>query len=345
MQQTDTSVFSMLMTALALGIIALAAAWLLRRTLLRAARRWAYKPTTPIEPDRYDALEGATTPLLFLGLLYLGLHAVLPHWAQLDLMRKGFLLLSTFYGARLAALLAAFALELYLRRRSVEGLDSGARAALPIIKSIIWVLALAFLMDNLGFQVTAIVTGLGIAGVAVGLAGQAILGDLFSYVAILFDRPFEIDDFIITGDVMGTVEHVGLKTTRLRSLGGELIVCANSDLTNSRVRNYKRMEERRVLFTLGVTYQTGADVLETLPGEVRTIIEAAPMTRFDRAHFKEYGDSALVFECVYYVLSKEYNDYMDVQQAINFAIKRRFETLGVEFAYPTRTLFLVNQPG
>jgi small-conductance mechanosensitive channel len=204
----------------------------------------------------------------------------------------------------------------------------------------LWSFALLLALDNLGFNITALLTGLGIGGVAVALAAQNILGDLFASISIALDKPFIIGDFIVVGDQMGTVEYIGLKTTRLRSLSGEQIVFSNTDLLNSRIHNYKRMMERRVLFSFGVIYQTPANLLERIPAMVREIIEQQEHTRFDRTHFKAYGDSSLDFEVVYYVLDRDYNVYMDKQQAINFALFRRFETEGIEFAYPTRTLFV-----
>ena len=195
-------------------------------------------------------------------------------------------------------------------------------------------------LDNLGFDITALIAGLGIGGVAVALALQNVLGDLFASLSIVLDRPFVIGDFIVVGELAGTVEYVGLKTTRVKSLSGEQLVFANSDLLSSRIRNFKRMYERRIVFSLGVTYQTPRDVLERIPGMIRAAVEKQENTRFDRAHFKEYGDFALTFEVVYIVLSPDFNAYMDVQQAINFEIHRAFEEAGIEFAYPTQTLFL-----
>lgn len=195
-------------------------------------------------------------------------------------------------------------------------------------------------LDNLGFDVTALVAGLGIGGVAIALAVQSILGDLFASFTIIFDKPFEIGDFIIVGDLLGTVEHVGLKTTRVRSLSGEQLIFSNSDLLQSRIRNFKRMFERRVLFSLGVTYQTPHKKLAAIPGIIRETVESQKNVRFDRAHFQSYGDFSLNFEIVYYVLVPDYNTYMDIHQAINLALYKRFADEGIEFAYPTQTLFV-----
>ncbi|MCZ7615125.1 MAG: mechanosensitive ion channel family protein [Ignavibacteriaceae bacterium] len=172
-------------------------------------------------------------------------------------------------------------------------------------------------MDNLGFDISAVIAGLGIGGIAIALAAQTILGDLFSYFVIFFDRPFEVGDFITVQDKSGTVEYTGIKTTRLRSLSGEQLVFSNHDLTNSRIHNYKKMERRRVVFTLRVIYQTTAEQIESIPKLVREIIESQQDVAFDRGHFASYGDFSLNFEFVYFVLEADYNKYMNIQQAIN----------------------------
>lgn len=206
----------------------------------------------------------------------------------------------------------------------------------------LWTLAVLVAVDNLGFDVTALVAGLGIGGVAIALATQSILGDLFASLSIVIDKPFVVGDFIRVGDDLGAVERIGLKTTRVRSLSGEELIFGNADLLQSRIRNYRRMDERRVLFRIGVVYQTSAATLREIPALVRSIIEAQPSTRFDRAHFAEFGASEYVFEFVYFVLSPDYNLYMDVQQNINHEIVAAFEERAIEFAYPTRTVFLAN---
>jgi small-conductance mechanosensitive channel len=208
-----------------------------------------------------------------------------------------------------------------------------------------WSLLLLLALDQFGFDITALVAGLGIGGVAVALAMQNILGDLFASLSIVLDKPFVVGDFIVVDDLRGTVERVGVKTTRLRSLDGELLVFSNADLLKSRIRNYQRMQQRRVLFSVGVTYQTPQDKLKLIPRWLREAVEAQARTRFDRAHFKEYGDSALTFEVVYFILDRDYNLFMDVQQVINLAIFDRFASEGVEFAYPTRTVYLHGYPG
>ena len=199
----------------------------------------------------------------------------------------------------------------------------------------LWTIVVLLMLQNLGINVTALVTGLGIGGVAVALAAQNILGDLLASLSIMFDKPFVLGDFIIVGDQMGTVEKIGIKTTHLRSLSGEQLIMPNNDLVKSRIRNFKRMQERRFAFTIGVTYQTPPEKLATIPGMLREAIEQQSNIRFDRAHFRGFTPTSLEFEIVYFVLSPDYNQYMDIQQAINLNLYERFAAAGLRFAQPT----------
>ena len=204
----------------------------------------------------------------------------------------------------------------------------------------LWILLFLVALDNFGADVTTLIAGLGVGGIAIALAVQNILGDLFASFSIVLDKPFIIGDFIIVGDHLGTVEYIGLKTTRLRSLSGEQLIFSNTDLLGSRIRNYKRMYERRVVFSVAVVYQTPEEKLAAIPEMIREIVEAQAQIRFDRAHFKDFGAYALNFEVVYWILSPDYNLYMDIQQTINLAIFRQFNETGIAFAYPSQTLFL-----
>lgn len=230
------------------------------------------------------------------------------------------------------------------RREQQLTADPGAVAALDllafVLRLVVWVSVLLLMLDNLGVNITALVAGLGVGGIAVALAAQNILGDLFASLSIVLDKPFVVGDFLSIGEFLGTVEHVGLKTTRVRSLSGEQLIFANADLLNSRIRNYGRMFERRIVFSIGVTYQTPAAQLKRIPQMIRAAIEENEHVRFDRAHFQTFGDSSLVFEVVYYVLSPDYNVYMDIQQNVNLKLYEQFAAESIEFAYPTQTVFL-----
>jgi small-conductance mechanosensitive channel len=203
---------------------------------------------------------------------------------------------------------------------------------------LLWSVIVLFGLNALGFDVSAVLAGMGIGGIAIALAAQNILGDLFASVSIIIDKPFVVGDFIVIDDFLGSVEHIGLKTTRLRSLSGEQLVFANTDLTKSRVRNYKRMCERRNVFTIQVGYGTPTDKLERIATMLRETVRAHDKVRLDRAHLKEYTDTAVVYEIVYYTLIPDYNFYMDTQQAINIAIYDWFKREGIEFARPARII-------
>lgn len=202
----------------------------------------------------------------------------------------------------------------------------------------IWSVAALLALANLGINVLPLLAGLGIGGIAVALAVQAVLSDILASVSIALDKPFAVGDFLILDNFLGTVEHIGVKSTRLRSLSGEQIIMSNADILSSRVRNYGRMYERRVVFQFGVPYDTPSEKLRAIPPLVRRIIESLEKTRFDRCHFMAYGEFSLQFETVYYVLAADYNVYADLQQAINLAIFDEFRKMGVRFALPTRTL-------
>lgn len=238
--------------------------------------------------------------------------------------------------------------------RRVSGAESpGAeqQGTLASIAGVRWVVLFAayaiillLALQNLGVNVTSLIAGLGIGGIAVALAIQNLLGDLFASLTISLDKPFVAGDFIIVGDEKGTVEQIGLKTTRVRSLSGEQLVFGNADLLSSRIRNYKRMNERRVVFGFGVVYATPPETLEQINTLVRSIVESQPNVRFDRCHFHRFGVSSLDFEVVYSINSPDYNTHMDVQQAIHLAIARAFIARGIEFAYPTQTLYIARGP-
>jgi small-conductance mechanosensitive channel len=238
-----------------------------------------------------------------------------------------------------------FAIAAFVKRRKSDVDEPVIAASLGVFKFIIlltiYTIIVLFALSNMGVNITAWVTGMGVGGIALALAVQSVLGDVFASMSIVLDKPFEIGDFIIIDDKMGTVERIGIKTTRVRSLSGEQLVFANSDLLSSRVQNFKRMNERRVVFTIGVVYGTPLEKIKLIPCIITAAVKAQERTRFDRSHFKAFGSFSLDFETVYFVLDRDFNAYMDIQQAINLELVRRFEDEGIEFAFPTQTLHLV----
>ncbi|MGB2983233.1 MAG: mechanosensitive ion channel domain-containing protein [Candidatus Bipolaricaulia bacterium] len=314
----------------------------LMRLIVRRFRRFAAKTPTRFDDLVAELLEKTKFLFVIVLSLYAGsLALVLPDIAD-RILRILFVLALLLQAGYWGNAFATFWINQTVRRRLEEDASSATSiAALGFVaKLAIWAVVILVALDNMGLDITTLIAGLGIGGIAIALAVQNILGDLFASLSIIIDKPFVIGDFIVVGDLKGSVERIGLKTTRVRSLFGEQIIFSNSDLLASRVRNYKQMYERRIAFSLGVTYDTRANVLERIPETVRQIIEAQPDVRFDRCHFKTFGDFSLDFEAVYYVLLPDYNVYMDRQQAINLRIVRAFEEQGIEFAYPTQTLFI-----
>jgi small-conductance mechanosensitive channel len=223
-----------------------------------------------------------------------------------------------------------------------ENYRKGAiRAVLLIAQIIIWTVIVLMILDNIpGVNLTALLASLGIGGIAIGLALNKVLGDLFASLTISIDQPFVEGDAINVGEFSGVVEHVGLKSTRVRSSTGEQLIFSNTDLTDSRIRNYKRMENRMVVFTLNISYQTSHKKLQKIPEIIKDVIEGQQGVTFDRAHFKSFGASTLIFEIAYTINSPDFTPYMDVQQEINLEIFRQFQEAGIEFAYPTQTVIL-----
>jgi small-conductance mechanosensitive channel len=312
-----------------------------KRVVLGRLKRWAKTTTWNIDEFIIDILRKMVVPIAYYGVFFLAVkNLVLPGFLERVIEAAGMVLVA-FLSAQALIAVARFAIRTYIETAE-KGSDRerALKGFMTLIRVVVWGLATVVLLDNLGFRINTIIAGLGIGGIAVALAAQNILGDLFAYFTIMFDRPFEIGDFIIVGDYMGVVNYLGVKTTRIDSLGGEQIVMSNKDLTDSRVRNYKRMEKRRVLFRLGVTYQTPFGKLQEIPEVIAGVIRGVEDAAFDRAHFSSYGDFSLVFEVVYYVMSNDYTKYMNTQQEINLKIHEEFEKRKIEFAYPTQTLFL-----
>lgn len=314
---------------------------LARSLVLHRLQSIAEKTDTIVDDFFVDVLS-ATRIFLATALgLYLATHFLTLPAALEKLVNRTFIALMIVQ----AGLWANRGLVFFLRHRFEKGEigDEGARAMMQSLltflgRTVLWVLVLLLILDNMGLNVTTLVASLGIGGIAVALAVQNILGDLFASLSIAIDKPFVIGDFIIVDALMGTVEHVGMKTTRIRSLSGEQLIFSNNDLLKSRIRNYKRMQERRAVFTIGVTYDTAADQLQGIPDLIRQAIAGQEQTRFDRAHFKNFGAFSLDFEAVYFVLNPDFNLYMDIQQAINMSLVRAFGQRKIEFAFPTQTL-------
>ncbi|MEQ9439144.1 MAG: mechanosensitive ion channel family protein [Cyclobacteriaceae bacterium] len=330
----------------ALGIIALGIVLIriFRYIVNKRLKKLAAATETSVDDYVVESINRFGIPILYFVAVYIGIKSLtFPEEAN-DTLRIATLVFITFFAIRFVSTTVLLLLRSYVRRQeNGEEKVKQLGGVMLIFNIIIWGIGILLLLDNIGYDVTAMIAGLGIGGIAIALAAQNILGDLFNYFVIFFDRPFEVGDFIIVDDKLGTVEYIGIKTTRVKSLSGEQLVFSNSDLTGSRIHNYKRMQRRRIVFGVSVIYQTPLEQVKEIPSILRNAVETQELAQFDRAHFKAYGDSSLDFEVVYIVQTADFNQYMDVQQAINLIIFEEFEKEGIEFAYPTRTLYMAGQ--
>ncbi|MGM0438892.1 MAG: mechanosensitive ion channel family protein [Patescibacteria group bacterium] len=279
--------------------------------------------------------------------LYLALFISLSTIQVSDLLMKVFTVILTVWIAIRLMLGLQSLVDYILNKKLLNDSDPEKEVVVKnvgtIIKVLLWIFAGLLLLSNFGVKVTSLVAGLGIGGIAIAFALQSVLEDLFSSFSIYLDKPFTVGDFIVVDDKTGTVEKIGIKTTRIRALQGEEIVVSNKELTNSKIHNFKKLNKRRSLFEFGVVYGTSNEKMEEIPKIVKQIIESQDMTEFDRVHFKGFGDSALEFEVSYYVLSPEYMDYRNVHEKVLLEIKRRFNEKEIEMAFPTRTVHLFNK--
>lgn len=315
-----------------------------KRTVISKLKQWTSKTSNSFDDMIVAGLERSVVPLIFVLIIYGTINYLEVPANIMSRIKVIAWILVMFYILRsVTATLRHYILGRIGAHTESEARKKQANGLILIFNIAVWVIGFVFLLDNLGYNIGTLIAGLGIGGIAIALAAQTILGDLFSYFVIYFDKPFEIGDFINFDDKSGVVEYIGLKTTRIRVLSGEQLICSNKDLTDSRVHNYGRMPMRRVVFKIRVVRQTPADTIKQIPLIVQNIIEQAADVRFDRGHFMDLGTSAFEFEFVYFVLQSDYNLYMNRQQEILVKIVEQFEERGIQFAYPTETVFLQQQ--
>lgn len=320
------------------GIILILA---LKKLIIRRLQKWAANTSGTWDDFIIESISRFVVPVLQWTIVYWAIHLLDLSDRTERFIQIATSIIVTYFVLRLISSIVMVLLTSEIRKRERGDIKIKQLGGLMMILNlIIWFVGIVFLLSNWGIEVTPIIAGLGIGGIAVALAAQNILGDLFSYFVIFFDRPFEAGDFIIVDDKMGTIEYVGIKTTQIRALGGEQIIIGNSNLTNSRIHNYKRMVQRRVVFSLDVEYGTPLETLQNIPPMLKSIVQKRKLTTFDRAHFAAYKDWSLRFEVVYFVLSADFNTYMDIQQEINFEIYQEFEKQKINFAFPTQSMVI-----
>lgn len=335
--------YLIMLGGIALGLLLVT---VFKRVILRRIAEAVSKSKTTIDDFIVESIGLFVVPMVYFTIIYAGLKTLVWPERMATIMEVVFVVIITYYAIRLISSILLMMLRTYIRKQ--EGGEEKVKqmgGVILMVNVIIWMIGLVFMFGNLGYDVSAIIAGMGIGGIAIALAAQTIIGDLFNYFVIFFDRPFEVGDFLVIEDKNGVVDKIGIKTTRIKTLSGEQLVFSNSDLTSSRIHNFKKMQRRRIVFTVGVTYETPVEQVKLIPGLLKEIVQSEKMVDFDRAHFKGFGDSSLDFEIVYIINSADFNTYMDIQQEFNFQIYQKFGDMGISIAFPTRTLYLRNENG
>lgn len=315
-----------------------------KKYVLHVLRKIVKRTKNDFDDIMIDILESIKYPLYLVLALYISLWFLAVPQVVMDTGYYLLLIGCLYYVVKaLQATIDFFAAE-YDKKSQRKSRLGGKSKAVEYLSKLgkwaLWLFAALVLVGNLGIEITPLVAGMGIVGLAIAFALQNILGDVFNFFAIYMDKPFMEGDFLIIGDDRGTVSKIGIRSTRIKTLRGEELVISNNELTSTRIHNFKKMDYRRIAFAIGVTYETPSKKLEKIPGIIQKVIEAQKKTRFDRTHFKNFGDFSLNYEIIYFLDTTDYAEYMDTQQEINLGIKRAFEKEGIEFAYPTQKVFV-----
>lgn len=319
--------------------------WLLRMVVIERLKSLSSKTSTDIDDVVVDAVRGVRPWVYTIAALFASLQFFTLPEIPNKVLTGLFLFAIVWQTIEVACCFVDyFAKRFMMKDRDGDGIvDPNAATASHMVtliaRIVFWALGVLFVLSNIGIEVTSLIAGLGIGGIAVAFALQGVLGDLFASFSLYFDKPFRIGDFIVIGADSGTVEKIGIKSTRIRTLQGEELVVSNTELTTARVQNFKKMQKRRIVMQFGVTYETAQEKLREIPGIVKRSFEVLEGADLDRVHFTSFGDSALIFEVVYYVTSSDYSVYMDLQQAFQFDLLEKFAEVGIDFAYPTQTIY------
>ncbi len=318
---------------------------ILKNRIFVRLEKWAKKTKTDIDDEIIGIFESIPWALYLFVSIYIGLQFLSVNGLGEKIVEIILIILVIYWATKAIGELIEYLLYKFAKGEKTEKREKNTTyfALALIAKIILWSVGLLLVLSNLGVNISALIASLGIGGIAIALAVQNILSDIFSSFSLYLDKPFEVGDFIIVGENMGTVQKIGLKTTRIKALQGEEIVISNNELTSTRVRNYKKMKKRRIVFEFGVEYSTPRTKLVKIPKMVKEILKGMKLITLDRVHFKSFGDSSLNYEVVYYIDSGDYTTYMDKQQKINLDLVKVFEKEKIDFAFPTRTIHLIKE--
>jgi small-conductance mechanosensitive channel len=330
-----------LLVTLVVVLIGFALVRLFQVVVIRRLRKIFEATTTTWDDLLVVILARDVVPALYALILYLGLRDLNLKSAVREGLHSLITVAMTLLFIRMMMEVVNHSIRSYWARQGAEytaAREKNLNGIITVVKIVVWILGFILLLDNLGIKVSAFVAGLGITGIAVALAAQAILGDLFSYFVIFFDVPFEVGHVIKVDKFLGEVEHIGLKTTRLRSPEGEQIIVSNKFLTDSRVQNFKRMDRRRVIFNVQLDQSTPAETLRAIPALIRSLFASFPDVTFERCHFREFSDTGLRIETAYLIANPDFGRSLDIQHEVNIGLQAEFLRAEISIAFP-RTVF------
>lgn len=314
---------------------------ILKSRIFVKLEKWASKTKTDLDDEVIRTVEAIPSVLYFFAALYIAMQFLVLRSTIVKVVEVILVILLIYWATKVASELIEYGVAKVAKRADGKREKNTTYYALNLIaKIILWSTGFLLILSNLGVNISALVASLGIGGIAIALAIQNILGDIFSSFSIYLDKPFEVGDYVIVGEHQGTIKKIGLKTTRMEALQGEEIVISNNELTSTRIRNFRRMKKRRVVFMIGVAYSTPHKILKKIPAMLKKAINPIKKTTFDRSNFSSFGDFSLNFETVYYLESNNYKEYMSTQEKINLAVVEAFEKEGIEIAFPTQTIHL-----
>jgi small-conductance mechanosensitive channel len=324
--------------------LAMVIAWIGHTIFKRYLCRWAAKTKTNLDDE---ILKNVRAPIFLLGILF-GVYYGLVGIASLQAYAQDFVLAFTVAEILVATFIIARIINILVSWYAQDSVKRGRNVSNHILfilrralQAVVYIFALLVILGLFNVDLSSVVVGLGVGGIAIALALQNILSDAFSALTIYFDRPFEIGDFIVVGDYSGTVKKIGIKSTRIQLLQGEELVISNKELTTSSVRNFKKLKKRRIVLTLKVIAETPVEKLKKIPEIITNILKEITTADLDRVHLKQLGDFSIDFEVVYYIKTGDYNKYMDIQQQINYGILEEFAKEQIELAYPTQKILYV----
>lgn len=327
------------LTSFVIFALAFLALKIFKTIIVKKLKDVAKKTETDIDDVFIQIIESINWPFYLLISIFIAVQFIQLSSKVENILNYAAILVVAYYVVRALQKLIEFALEKLHQKEKGLG-----RPLINLINKLsswlLWLIVIIIILQNFGFNVSALLGGLGVGGIAIAFALQNVLADIFASFSIYLDKPFKTGDFIVIGEDKGTVEKIGLKSTRLKALSGQELIISNKELTESRVQNYKNMKERRIVFGFGVVYETPSQKLKKIPKIIKDIFTEIKIVRLDRVHFKEFAPSSLNFEVVYFMETADYLKYMNTQQKINFTLKDVFEKEGIVMAYPTRTIYL-----